>query len=329
MHLILACIKFLFRSTNEHGVHSPFVFSLVRKCFYDKKKYPAYELIRKYRKKLLSNHNSIKVTDFGAGSRVFSSEERKISAIAKNAGIFPKRARLLNRLVRYLKVENALELGTSIGIGTAAMAAGNKVRVTTIEGCPQTAAVAREQFEEFGVNNIELLVGEFEEAIDKKVDRGQRTESRRNSVGADLQSVTGTPVQDSQPTTENRQLTTDKKNSKSQIPDSNNPQSTTENRQPTTHNRKPRTAKKTSYDLIFIDGNHRKEPTLSYFEKLLPLVHNDSVMILDDIHWSKEMEEAWEEIKKHPSVKVTIDTFFQGFVFFRREQVKEHFVIRV
>jgi hypothetical protein len=41
------------------------------------------------------------------------------------------------------------------------------------------------------------------------------------------------------------------------------------------------------------------------------------------------MTEAWETIKQHPKVTVTINTFFWGFVFFRKEQVKEHFTIRV
>jgi predicted O-methyltransferase YrrM len=83
------------------------------------------------------------------------------------------------------------------------------------------------------------------------------------------------------------------------------------------------------YDFIFIDGNHRKEPTLRYFEQLLSCVHNNSVMVFDDIHWSKEMEEAWDEIKNHASVTLTVDLFFVGLVFFRKEQKeKEHFVIR-
>ena len=56
---------------------------------------------------------------------------------------------------------------------------------------------------------------------------------------------------------------------------------------------------------------------------------NDSVWIFDDIHWSVAIEEAWEIIKQHPKVKVTIDTFQWGLVFFRSEQAKEHFTIRV
>jgi hypothetical protein len=67
---------------------------------------------------------------------------------------------------------------------------------------------------------------------------------------------------------------------------------------------------------------------LEYFELLIPTITNDSVWIFDDIHWSKDMEEAWEIIKNHPKVTVTIDTFQWGIVFFRSEQLKEHFVIR-
>ena len=81
--------------------------------------------------------------------------------------------------------------------------------------------------------------------------------------------------------------------------------------------------------MIYFDGNHQKEATLQYFNQLLKTAHNDSVFIFDDIHWSKEMTEAWETIKNHPKVTVTIDTFFWGFVFFRKEQVKEHFIVRL
>lgn len=81
-------------------------------------------------------------------------------------------------------------------------------------------------------------------------------------------------------------------------------------------------------DFVFFDGNHKKVPTLAYFKKCLKYSHNESVFIFDDIHWSREMEEAWLEIKNHPSVTVTIDLFFIGIVFFRNQQAKEHFTIR-
>lgn len=82
-------------------------------------------------------------------------------------------------------------------------------------------------------------------------------------------------------------------------------------------------------DLAYIDGNHRLEPTLNYFEQFLSKKNNDSIFVFDDIHWSREMEEAWEKIKTHPSVRCTIDIFFLGFVFFREEfKEKQNFTIR-
>ena len=82
-----------------------------------------------------------------------------------------------------------------------------------------------------------------------------------------------------------------------------------------------------THNLIYFDGNHSKKATLEYFELLLSTATNDSVWIFDDIHWSSDMEEAWEVIKNHPLVTVTIDTFQWGIVFFRKEQKKEHFII--
>lgn len=82
-------------------------------------------------------------------------------------------------------------------------------------------------------------------------------------------------------------------------------------------------------DFAYVDGNHQYQPTLNYFHQLLPYLHNNSMLIFDDIYWSKGMLKAWTEIKNHPDVTVTVDLFFVGLVFFRREQVKEHFRLRV
>ncbi|MFI5150348.1 MAG: O-methyltransferase [Bacteroidia bacterium] len=80
--------------------------------------------------------------------------------------------------------------------------------------------------------------------------------------------------------------------------------------------------------LVFFDGNHRKAPTLDYFRQCLEKAGEDSVFIFDDIHWSDEMTEAWEEIKTHEAVTVTADLFFMGLVFFRKGQEKQHFTLR-
>jgi len=252
---IIAYIKFLLCSTNEHGVHSPFVYDLITKCFYNNKTFSAYEKLSIYRNELLSNNNSIQVSDFGAGSRVFKSNTRVISAVAKTAGVTTKRAKLLARLAEYFDFNSALELGTSLGLASSAIAFGNpKTNITTLEGCPETSKIAQQQFKKHKLNIINAVVTDFSPFLQKDI---------------------------------------------------------------------------SSYDLVYFDGNHQKEATLEYFNSLVDNTNVYSVFIFDDIHWSKEMEEAWMEIKTHPKVTITIDTFFWGFVFFRTEtKHKEHFIIR-
>lgn len=257
LQIIKSYLNFLWNSKNHHGVHSPFVYDLVTKCFYDKKNYPEYSILKNYRNSLLQNKDTIEVTDFGAGSRVFKSNTRAINQIAKNAGISSKRSRLLFRIVNYFQPENILEIGTSLGLATSALALGNKnSKIITLEGCANTMAIAKNQYQLQNLNNIEFINTEFSTYL-------------------------------------------------------------------TTHNPQP-----TTYNLIYFDGNHSKKATLNYFEFLLPTITNNSVWIFDDIHWSKDMEDAWEIIKNHPKVRVTIDTLQWGIVFFRTEQEKEHFVIR-
>ena len=251
---IKSYIKFLYHSKNEHGVHSPFVFNLITKCFYDKMSYPEYEILDAYRKSLLANKNTIEVTDFGAGSRVFKSNTRGISKIAKNAGISPKNAELLFRIIRYFQPNTILEIGTSLGLATSALSLGNKKsKLISLEGCPNTMSIAKSQCQLQNLNNIEFINTEFSSYLKNH----------------------------------------------------------------TTSN----------FEFIYFDGNHSEKATLEYFELLLPTITNNSVWIFDDIHWAAEMENAWEIIKKHPKVKVTIDTFQWGIVFFRAEQEKEHFII--
>ncbi len=82
-------------------------------------------------------------------------------------------------------------------------------------------------------------------------------------------------------------------------------------------------------DLAYVDGNHRQTPTLSYFRQFQQRSTDNSIFIFDDIHWSAGMEEAWKEIQQHPAVTLTVDLFFIGLVFFRKDfKAKQHFVIR-
>ena len=246
MTILLSYLKFLWQSKNEHGIHSPFVYNLVTKCFYETTNYPEYATLKDYRKSLLENKDTIEVTDFGAGSRVFKSNTRSISAIAKNAGISPKNAQLLFRIVQYFQPETILEIGTSLGLATSALALGNpNSKITSLEGCRETQSITKKTFQvasfKFPTSNINFVTKEFSQYL------------------------------------KNFQLPT------------------------------------SSFQLIYFDGNHSKKATLTYFELLLPTVTNETVWIFDDIHWSKDMEAAWEVIKNQPKVKVTIDTIGSSF----------------
>lgn len=251
-----AYLRFLWHSKNEHGVHSPFVFSLVTKCLYDRSEFPEYKTLERFRSDLLSDHRLVDVTDFGAGSKVFRSNRRAVSAMARHAGISRKRARLLFRTVRYFRPDTILEIGTSVGLATSALALGKPdARVITVEGCPETAAVAAAHLQAAGLANVTVVNAEFSSFL-------------------------------SQPLA---------------FP---------------------------SPQLVFFDGHHTEAATLAYFEALLPHATDDSVWIFDDIHWSAGMERAWNAIKRHPAVTVTMDTYQWGLVFFRKGQAREDFVIR-
>lgn len=249
-------IQFLLLSKKRHGIHSPFVYEMVISCFMDKRNYPEYEILKNHRQALLNETGTIEITDLGAGSRVLTSPVRNISDITKIAGMKKKRQQLLFRLARYLNCKTALELGTSLGLGTAALAlSGEFSKIYTVEGCPNTLKKAQEYFEKFKLNNIQSHQQDFRSFL------------------------------------------------------SENPSE--------------------NYDLIFLDGDHNGERTLEYFNSLLKHVHNDTVLIFDDIYWSREMMAAWQKIITDERVSVSIDTFQWGMVFFRKEQPKQHFVIRV
>jgi predicted O-methyltransferase YrrM len=81
-------------------------------------------------------------------------------------------------------------------------------------------------------------------------------------------------------------------------------------------------------DLLFIDGNHRKEAVLANFEGCLPGLHNGSVVILDDIHANPGMEEAWRILCSRADVTISLDFYHSGWLFFRKESSKEHFRLR-
>jgi len=256
VHFGINYLKYNALKTNEHGIHSPFVFDLYNKVLKNNVPFYAYAEMENLREQLLSDSRSIEVNDLGAGSGAGLKKSRKISAIAQTAAKAPKYAQLLFRLVDHFQPATILELGTSLGMGTMYLAiARSKSRVITMEGCAETRKIALENFRKASLQNITSIEGNFD--------------------------------------TELPQLLKQEK----------------------------------SLDLVYFDGNHRKEATLDYFEQCLEKANENSVFIVDDIYWSKGMTEAWETIKAHPEVTVTLDLFQLGIVFFRTVQAKQHFVL--
>lgn len=241
-----------------HGMHSPFVFDFVRHVLQNNKNYQAPADIEKLRQELLADKRTIEVEDLGAGSRTNSSIHRSVADIAHSALKSKRLAQLLFRLGKHYQPASIVELGTSLGLTTAYLSKSNPgASVVTIEGSPSVATLARENLHQLGCGNVDMIQGNFDEALPALLDR--------------LDGV----------------------------------------------------------DLAYIDGNHRFEPTVRYFEQLLPRAGSNTIFVFDDIHWSAEMEMAWKSIRQHPSVQYTIDIFFLGFVFFKDEfKVKQDFRIR-
>lgn len=81
-------------------------------------------------------------------------------------------------------------------------------------------------------------------------------------------------------------------------------------------------------DYLYLDGDHRKGASLKYIEACLPYAHKDSLFVIADIHWSNEMEAAWAELRQRPEVRLSIDLFHFGLLFFREEfKEKQHFAL--
>jgi len=241
-----------------HGIHSPFVFDFVTNVLNDKRNFYSYENIESVRRRLLEDKTVLHVDDFGAGSTATSKKDQSISSITRNAAKSKKLCRLLFRIVHYYKPQTILELGTSLGISSAYMAAAVPyAKVITIEGASSVARAAKDHHRMLQLHNIDIRTGKFEDVLP--------------GVLREFKTV----------------------------------------------------------DLAFIDGNHRYEPTKSYFEQILTKVTPQSILIFDDIYWSSEMEDVWKFIKEHEAVTTTIDLFFIGLVLFNDAfKSKQQFSIR-
>ncbi len=258
LHLIKEYFKFYFSSGNEHSIHSPFVFQLYNEVINQDDEYYAYQLFESIRARYLLDQNKIQVVDYGAGSLVNNSNQRSISSIARHSLVNPKKGRLLFRLANHFQPKEMLELGTSLGMSSMYLAGFSRnSQLTTLEGNPSSAEIAKANWNKIGLNNISCVTGDFNDTLPSTLE--------------DLKNI----------------------------------------------------------DLAYIDGDHTYEATIKNCNLILNHMDDSSLMILDDIHWSAGMNKAWNELCSLEAVTISIDLFDLGLLFFKKDQEKEHFILRL
>lgn len=287
LNILRRFIRFYFKAKTKYNVHSPFVFEFVNNILEDDRSFYVFKEAEILRQKLMDSTETVEVTDFGAGSHVDSNKKiRKISSIASSALSPAFQCEWLFRICHLYKPLTVIELGTSLGVST----------LYICEGAPQNARI-------YTLEGSSAIAALAQRHFNWFYDVFAKHSLRFHSPDV-VEKL-------------NNQINLLKDSNLHKI-------NIIEGNFDTTFKTALTAAKK--LDLCFIDGNHRYEPTLAYFEQCLPYIHEHSILIFDDIHWSDDMEKAWEHIKQHPSVRLTIDLFWCGIVFFRHENhEKEHF----
>lgn len=162
--------KLFARHQHGHGIHSPFVYNLIRKVLNRHNEHASFRNIERIRNQYIASNESIAVTDFGAGSRAFKKDVKKLKQIVKSSAVSPKYGRMLHFLAYYYQPEFIVELGTSAGISAAYMAAANPAtKVFTIEGDQIISQIAGNTFQKLKLQNIEQITDTFENALDKVI----------------------------------------------------------------------------------------------------------------------------------------------------------------
>jgi predicted O-methyltransferase YrrM len=252
-----AYFKYYAKAGDAHSIHSPFVFDFYNQVLKKQEKEPEIRLIEQLRQELQYSQEQIEVTDLGAGNTLGAKKMRSIAQIIQNTAKTPHYANILYHLACKQQPKTIVELGTSLGLTTAYLAkAAPNATIYTMEGCPNTAEKAQQNWKKLAINNIKIIVGNIDETLPQLL-----------------------PQLD-------------------------------------------------VIDLLFADANHRYEPTMRYITACMQKKNSYSVFVLDDIHWSEEMQNAWNELRKQPSVITDIDIFQLGFLFFNPIHPKQSFTIK-
>lgn len=153
------------KAVSRHGVHSPFVFDFIHYVMAPMHFY-VFDEFEELRGELIEDQRKLTMLDLGAGSKSGTGIERTVSEIAKVSVSPAITSQVLFRLVNHYGLKSQLELGTSLGLNALYLASSStSVKLTTIEGSPVVAQIARENFKKFEVSNINLVEGEFSDSL--------------------------------------------------------------------------------------------------------------------------------------------------------------------
>ena len=249
-------------NTTGEGIHSPYLFHIVRFLMRDENSYYCFADIERERARLMACEDELDVVDYGsAGSKQGTHIPRRVCDIARTHLEQPKMGQLLFRLALFMAQDQKrplemIELGTSLGITTAYMASANsKNRVLTLEGSDAVLRVAQGVWRTLRLENIAWQQGNIDDTLYKYA--------------------------------------------------------------------------REKLDIAFVDANHTYEATLRYVQYLLPRMTEKGVIAVDDIHYSEQMEQAWEELKQDPQVTTSMDLYHMGLLFVDPHYLKRHYIIKV
>lgn len=263
-HRFFAYLRHIFCAWNTtgEGIHSPYLFELVRFVLRDENAYYCFADIERRRELLLACQDVLDVTDFGsAGSPEGKQVQRRVCDIAKTHLERPKIGQLLFRLVNFIAQHEKrpleiLELGTSLGVTTAYLAsADSRHRVMTLEGSEAVLHVAQGVWRVLRLENIAWQQGNIDDTLYK--------------------------------------------------------------------------CAREKLDLAYVDANHTFEATMRYVRFLLPRMNEKGVIVIDDIHHSEQMEQAWAALKDDARVTTSMDLYHVGLLFVDPHYLKRHYRIRV
>ena len=244
-------------SKSKHAAHSPFLFNFIQVVFGKSTSEDRWQIIHHEKYELFLDSSPITITDYGTGNKQGFKYDTTVSQQAKRSLKSNREIQYLFQFVAHYQPSFIIELGTSFGISTLAMASASpNSEIISVEGCPQTSTKAQFLFQKNEIHNTTFVIGNIDEVLESSIPKGK------------------------------------------------------------------------TFDLAIVDANHTYEHTLKYFFMLKKMRNSKSVIIFDDIHWSKGINNAWNEIKADEDVQLTVETWNFGFVFFNPDLSKQDFILR-